>query len=202
MEHIDADQLLFNLDAMLSPGVEEADGDLARQNLDQGPTPGQKEATGDAPVAREHHHEGDAARGKVRQPADGRTEPPATVLLSSLITAIPPQERRLVIDGYEDAIRRGIIRAVPVEGKPIPISMSGSGGKRVRRTLREEWVRDTPELKEWITAQRTESRYAAIAATGRVVSTVERLESGEDDFERLAEIRRQLLRRKTGRGEE
>ncbi|WP_216325655.1 hypothetical protein [Deinococcus aestuarii] len=124
------------------------------------------------------------------------------ILLSTLLLRdLPPAERSLVVEHYEDGVRRSIIRSVQLEGTSFTVRMLAGGQTGRRRSLQDELIRRTPEFEEWLRVQRTESLYAYRAATGRATSTLERLRTGQDDFNRLADLRRQLLRGK-GRGTE
>lgn len=119
------------------------------------------------------------------------------VLLSELLRDMPVDERSLVVENFEDGVRRGVIRSVPLEGAPFTVRLLVDGQPGRRRTLQDEIIQPTPEFSEWLQIQRIESSYLYRAATGRVSSTLERLRSGQDQFRRLAELRRQLARRTT-----
>lgn len=126
---------------------------------------------------------------------------PSFILLRELLQSLPINERLLIIDGLDDAIRKGILKAVPIEGPAFAVSVPRAGRKRGRRLVREHCIRDTPEALAWVTRQRAEARYRDLEATGRVSSTVERLAVQLDDFDRLAELHRQTLRRRRPHGE-
>ncbi|SMB81085.1 hypothetical protein [Deinococcus hopiensis] len=113
---------------------------------------------------------------------------------SEVLRAISLGGRKLVVDGYGKAIRDGIIRAVPLKGERFTIRVGGDGEEKgQRRTLPDDMIRMTPEVMQWFSEQALASQYAHMMASGRIGSTAERLRTGKDDFDRLADLHRQVL---------
>lgn len=117
-------------------------------------------------------------------------------LLSTLLEGVPPEELHLVLDHYEDAVARGTIKAVPLEAsEPFSVAVINPQGKRLTRRVEDEIVLPDEAFHAWLKAQRKASRLAVLAVTGRVETSLEKLESGDDNFQKLVEIRRKRLQK-------
>lgn len=117
-------------------------------------------------------------------------------LLSQTLSDIPAEELHLVLDHYEDAVMRGTIKALPLEGaEPFQLPVVNHQGKRVNRRIEEEIVIPDDAFEQWLKAERRASRLAVLAVTGRVETSLEKLTSGDDDFSKLLDIRRKRLQK-------
>lgn len=121
--------------------------------------------------------------------------PEGFIRLSEILRETEFPERTYIVSHYEDAVRRGVVQAVMLEGHSFQVRY-WLGNSSTRRSLQDELILRTAELEEWLRVQRLESRYAHRAATQNAATTLEHLESGRDDFQRLAKLRRQLLNTK------
>lgn len=114
-------------------------------------------------------------------------------LLSEILKNIPSSELGLILEGYLDAVRDGIIVGTPLTGTRFTRSYQKQG-KKFKRRLQDEAVLETRELQKWLTAQRQAARLENLRHQGRVETTMERLTAGTDDLKLLAQIRRERLR--------
>ena len=114
-------------------------------------------------------------------------------LLSEILKSVPPSELGLILEGYLNAVKDGIIVGTPLTGTRFTRSYQRQG-KKVKRRLQDEAVLDTRELQKWLTAQRQAARLENLRYQGRVETTLERLTAGTDDLRLLAQIRRERLR--------
>lgn len=132
-----------------------------------------------------------------------RPGPPVYRLFGELLADVPPRERFFVLERFEDAVRDGAVSAVRARGAVHKrLDVVTPQGKRVRRVVREEIVLDDGSFRAWFARERRASRLAVLAVTGRVETSVERLEGGEDDFARLVAVRRARLARERSSGAE
>lgn len=187
------DDLIENLDGAADP--EETEG--------QGPSPMSLETDGTDAVA--HHAEGSemSAKDPILPSLDVNgldtfptsSAPEGFIRLSEILRETEFPERTYIVSHYEDAVRRGVVQAVMLEGHSFQVRY-WLGNSSTRRSLQDELILRTAELEEWLRVQRLESRYAHRAATQNAATTLEHLESGRDDFQRLAKLRRQLLNTK------
>ena len=113
-------------------------------------------------------------------------------LLSEILKSVPPSELGLILEGYLNAVKDGIIVGTPLTGTRFTRSYQRQG-KKVKRRLQDEAVLDTRELQKWLTAQRQAARLENLRHQGRVETTLERLTAGTDDLKLLAQIRRERL---------
>ncbi|GHF64685.1 hypothetical protein HNQ07_004687 [Deinococcus metalli] len=127
---------------------------------------------------------------------DTSTEPhcaipskPTYVTLSAVLSEISNVGAHAVIQNFEGGVRSKKILAVQLIDKKIKLTLHSSDGNRHRRTIQDERIRDTPEFREWLAERCDEAKYAYRAATGKLGSTEAALDSGDDDFDRLATMR-------------
>lgn len=123
-------------------------------------------------------------------------------LLSEIIEEIPVEERRYVLENYQEGIRQGSIKAVELRdgsGEYISLKVYYYGDQgRTRRTLRDEYVITTEQQQEWTRLQRTASRQHRMHQTGKVWAVLSDVREGSVDIELLAEIRRETAQRDAG----
>lgn len=119
------------------------------------------------------------------------------VRLSELLKPIPGTELALILERYMEAIRDGTIAAVPHPGQRFTRTyIDPQTGQKRKRTLTDESILLTSAVTTWIMDCRRKVRYQNMIRTGRVETTDERLASGEDDFDHLVALRRQILKKK------
>lgn len=114
--------------------------------------------------------------------------------LSVLLRDVPAEECCLVVSHFEQAVMRGVIKAVPLSGNYFNKVVILEDGHKKRLSLHDELVVMDADWERWLAEQRRESRYRVLAQVGAVTTTIERVKSGADDFERLLEIRRKRLK--------
>lgn len=131
------------------------------------------------------------------------TEKPSALRhkLSILLRDVPAEECCLIISHFEQAVMRGNIRALPLIGQHFGKVVILENGQKKRMTLQDELVVMDEAWERWFTEQRRESRYRVLGQVGTVATTIERVKSGEDDFDRLLEIRRKRLRLEQQKGD-
>ena len=56
--------------------------------------------------------------------------------------------------------------------------------------------------RTWLNEQRRESRYRVLGQVGKVETTLDRLKSKEDSFDRLLEIRKKRIKAEQSKGEQ
>lgn len=121
--------------------------------------------------------------------------------LSLLLRDVPAEECCLILSNFESAVMRGIIKALPLSGQHFGKVVILESGQKKRRSLQDEVVVVDDGWVRWLAEQRRESRYRVLAHVGHVATTVERLKSNEDDFDRLLDIRRKHLKAQQKGGE-
>jgi hypothetical protein len=119
---------------------------------------------------------------------------PTRQRLSVLLRHIPSNECFLIIERFEAAVMKGTIKAVPLLGEHFSKVIVLENGTKKRVSLQDEAVLVDDHWHAWVAEQRRESRYRVLLNTGVVATTIDRLKSDEDDFDRLLEIRRKRLR--------
>lgn len=119
---------------------------------------------------------------------------PTRQRLSVLLRNVPPNECCLIIEQYETAVMKGVVKALPLQGEHFGKVVILESGAKKRLSLQDEAVVVDEQWEVWLAEQRRESRYRVLHSTGTVATTIERLKSSEDDFERLLEIRRKRLK--------
>ena len=120
------------------------------------------------------------------------TVPPTYVQLSALLAGLPDDELSLIVEGTLDAVVKGVFRAARLVDT-FKIAYRDTNGKRIRRTMPDLAISPSPEFEAWLLAQRRESRHRAMVWSGKVQTTMQRIVSGEDDFEKLADLTRRTL---------
>ncbi|WP_135230477.1 hypothetical protein [Deinococcus fonticola] len=121
--------------------------------------------------------------------------------LSILLRDVPPDECCLILKNFEAAIMRGVVGALPLAGQHFGKVVVMEDGQKKRCTVQDEVVVVDDGWTRWLTDQRRESRYRVLALNGKVATTVERIKDGQDDFERLLDIRRKFLKGQQKGGE-
>lgn len=117
-------------------------------------------------------------------------------LLSELLKDIPPEELCRVLEHYEDAVIKGTVKAVPAPAEEgFSVDLVTAQGKRATRRVEEEIVLPDPAFFTWLNAERKASRLAVLAVTGRVETSMDKLAAGDDDFQKLLDIRRRRLQK-------
>lgn len=125
---------------------------------------------------------------------------PTYLRLSALLKDIPPAECGLIIEQWDSAIQKGTVRAIPLASEHFGKVVQAASGEKKRCTLQDEIVLVDEACRAWIAEQRRESRYRVLGSVGRVETTLERLKSKEDSFERLLEIRRKRIKADQNKG--
>lgn len=187
------DDLIDNLDG--APNPEETDSQTAPASLEAARTEFAVQHRDESETPPEHADLSFCA-ASVMNSSPEPAAPDGYLRLSEILRGTEFPERTFVVTHYDDAVRRGVIQAVVLEGQPFQVRY-WQGDSSTRRTLQDELILRTPELEEWLRVQRLESRYAHRAATSNAATSLERLQNGQDDFQRLAKLRRQLLSQKT-----
>lgn len=123
------------------------------------------------------------------------------VRLSALLRDIPANECGLIVEQWEEAILKGVLKSVPLTGEHFAKVIQLPTGEKKRRTLQDELVCADEACRKWITDQRQESRYQVLAHVGRVETSLDRLKAGKDNFEKLVEIRKRRLKVDKAKGE-
>lgn len=121
--------------------------------------------------------------------------------LSALMRNIPSDECCRILSTFDAAILKGTIKAVPLLGEYFPKTIILENGQKKRATVQDELVLMDEAWEKWFAEQRRESRYQVLNHAGVVATTIDRIKSGEDDFDRLLEIRRRRLKTEQQRGE-
>ncbi|ABW35004.1 hypothetical protein Dgeo_2961 (plasmid) [Deinococcus geothermalis DSM 11300] len=135
-------------------------------------------------------------RNKAAAGAPRADQPIPYRLLSELLHDIPPEELQLVLDHYEDAVLKGTVKAIPAPaGQVFSVELITALGKRATRKVEEEIVLPDAAFHTWLAAERKASRLAVLAVTGRVETSLDKLARGDDDFQKLLDIRRKRLQR-------
>lgn len=122
------------------------------------------------------------------------------VQLRHVLKQLTVDERWLVVEGLPSAILRGVAQAVPLKRQTFTARWTRPKGAPVRRTLGDYVIANTPEFQAWVSEQAATSRYAILAARGRVVTTLERLNTQRDDFDKMAAAHVMELKRRAKRG--
>lgn len=130
------------------------------------------------------------------------TPKPAYRNLSELLRDIPPNECALIVEGWETAVLKGTLRALPLTGEHFGKVIQLPTGEKKRCTLKDEIVLVDDACRAWLDEQRRESRYRVLSQVGKVETTLERLKSKEDSFERLLEIRKRRIKAEQSKGEQ
>ncbi|CAM3445377.1 hypothetical protein DESA109040_12975 [Deinococcus saxicola] len=116
------------------------------------------------------------------------------VRLSALLKDIPANECGLIVEQWEEAILKGVLKSIPLTGEHFAKVVQLPTGEKKRRTIQDELVCADETCRKWIADQRQESRYQVLAHVGRVETTMDRLKAGKDSFEKLVEIRKRRLK--------
>lgn len=138
-------------------------------------------------------------------PAHVTTQPapkPSYRNLSELLRDIPPNECALIVEGWETAVLKGTLRALPLSGEHFGKVIQLPTGEKKRCTLQDEIVLVDDACRTWLNEQRRESRYRVLGQVGKVETTLDRLKSKEDSFDRLLEIRKKRIKAEQGKGEQ
>lgn len=120
------------------------------------------------------------------------TVPPTYVQLSALLADLPDDEQSRIVEDALDAVVRGRFKAAGL-ADTFKIDYRDSTGKRIRKTVPDLAVSPSPEFAAWLEAQRRESRHRTMARSSKGRTTMQRISSGEDDFEKLADLTRRTL---------
>lgn len=115
------------------------------------------------------------------------TVPPPFGQFSVILIDLPDDERSLIIEGVRDAVAKGVFKAAGLDST-FRATYRDDTGKRIRKTVQDLAISFSPEFSTWLEAQRRASRHQAMVRSGRVQTTMQRLLSGEDDFEQLADL--------------
>ena len=125
---------------------------------------------------------------------EGASPTPKRVLLSVLLAKIPRGEQSLILEGIHAAIGTGVVDGVALAGQPsIKVIYRDSEGARVRRTIQDLLLQPTPAFESWLREQRQAARLRAMTLSGKIESTLDRIETGEDDFGALADLTRRMF---------
>lgn len=127
-------------------------------------------------------------------PADTAIPKALRQKLSVLLKDVPADECCLILSRFEDAVMRGTIKALPLLGVRFAKIVVLEDGRKKRVTLHDELVVLDAGWERWFSEQRRESRYRILGHVGVVGTTIERVKSEQDDFDRLLEIRRKRLK--------
>ncbi|BDP43763.1 hypothetical protein DAETH_37320 (plasmid) [Deinococcus aetherius] len=128
--------------------------------------------------------------------ARGKSTKLELIRLSTWLQSVPEAERARAIKELPNAIRKGTIKAIPVNDPAFEISYLYPSGRRYTRTLNELAVCLDQNAKNWLQEQRRESRYDRMGVTGKPITSFDSLLQSEEDIPRLARIHHRHLNRK------
>lgn len=119
---------------------------------------------------------------------------PKRVQLSVLLATIPRVEQGVILENIHAAIGTGVVDGVALADQPsIKVIYHDSKGARVRRTIQDLLLQPTPAFESWLRERRQAARLRAMTLSGKIESTLERIETGEDDFGALADLTRRMF---------